>query len=137
MARLTPIISPWMCSRCSNRRAMSPVGTFDTCGHMVAMSVHRGRPKGTDRHPNRREWVESRCPDKTSRLHPRHVVPKLAQAYEPEVPVEMREWIGRTLASPDLAFDAQPPAQPHGGVIVDRSIGFANTADAEVALASA
>jgi hypothetical protein len=79
----------------------------------------------------------SRCSDKTSRLHPRHVVPKLAQAYEPEVPVEMREWIGRTLASPDLAFDAQPPAQPHGGVIVDRSIGFANTADAEVALASA
>ena len=25
--------------------------------------------------------------DKTSRLHPRHVVPKPAQAYEPEVPV--------------------------------------------------
>ena len=32
--------------------------------------------------------------DKTSRLHPRHVVPKPAQTYEPEVPVKMREWIG-------------------------------------------
>ena len=28
-----------------------------------------------------------RLSDKTSRLHPRHVVPKPAQAYEPEVPV--------------------------------------------------
>jgi hypothetical protein len=27
-----------------------------------------------------------RLSDKTSRLHPRHVVPKPAQAYEPEVP---------------------------------------------------
>jgi hypothetical protein len=34
-----------------------------------------------------------RLSDKTSRLHPRHVVPKPAQAYEPEVPVEVREWI--------------------------------------------
>jgi hypothetical protein len=29
--------------------------------------------------------------DKTSRLHPRHVVPKPTQAYEPEVPVKVRE----------------------------------------------
>jgi hypothetical protein len=28
-----------------------------------------------------------RLSDKTSRLHPWHVVPKPAQAYEPEVPV--------------------------------------------------
>src|SRR5215204_4523420 len=34
-----------------------------------------------------------RLSDKTSRLHPRHVAPKRAQAYEPEVPVEVREWI--------------------------------------------
>jgi hypothetical protein len=27
-----------------------------------------------------------------ARLHPRHVVPKPAQAYEPEMPVEVREW---------------------------------------------
>ena len=42
-----------------------------------------------------------RLSDKTSRLHPRHVVPKPAQAYEPEVPVKVREWISPALASPD------------------------------------
>jgi hypothetical protein len=30
-----------------------------------------------------------RLSDKTSRLHPRHVVPKPTQAYEPEVPVKV------------------------------------------------
>ena len=49
-----------------------------------------------------------RLSDKTSRLHPRHVVPKPAQAYEPEVPVKVREWIGPALLSPDLVLDAQP-----------------------------
>src|SRR6266849_3056220 len=34
-----------------------------------------------------------RLSDKPSRLRPRHVVPQPAQAYEPEVPVEVREWI--------------------------------------------
>ena len=58
--------------------------------------------------------------DKTSRLHPRHVVPKPAQAYEPKVPLKMREWIGPALASPDLVLDAQPPAQPHSCVGVER-----------------
>src|SRR5262245_40472962 len=48
--------------------------------------------------------------DKTSRLHPRHVVPKPAQAYEHKVPVKMREWIGPALASHDLVLEAQPPA---------------------------
>src|SRR5207249_10336956 len=38
-----------------------------------------------------------RLSDKTSRLHPRHVVPKPAQAYEPKVPVKMREWTGPPL----------------------------------------
>ena len=32
-----------------------------------------------------------RLSDKTSRLHPRHVVPKPTQAYEPKVPVKVRE----------------------------------------------
>jgi len=32
-----------------------------------------------------------RLSDKTSRLHPRHVVPKRDQTSEPEVPVKMRE----------------------------------------------
>src|SRR5882724_7178178 len=49
-----------------------------------------------------------RLSDKTSRLHPRHVVPKPGQTYEPEVPVKVREWIGPALASPDLVLDAQP-----------------------------
>jgi len=51
-----------------------------------------------------------RLSDKTSRLHPRHVVPKRGQAYEPEVPVEVREWIGPAPASSDLMLEAQPPA---------------------------
>src|ERR1700732_2063179 len=48
-----------------------------------------------------------RLSDKTSRLHPRHVVPKPAQAHEPEVPVKVREWIRPALASPDLVLEAQ------------------------------
>src|SRR5450756_606117 len=50
-----------------------------------------------------------RLSDKTSRLRPRHVEPKPAQAYEPEVPVEVREWIGPAPALPDLVLDAQRP----------------------------
>ena len=48
-----------------------------------------------------------RLSNKTSRLHPRHVVPKPAQAYEPEVPVKVREWIHPALASTDLVLEAQ------------------------------
>ena len=51
-----------------------------------------------------------RLSDKTSRLRPRHVAPERGQAYEPEVPVKVREWISPALASPDLVLDAQPPA---------------------------
>src|SRR5271167_464753 len=54
-----------------------------------------------------------RLSDKTSRLRPRHVVPKPAQAYEPEVPVEVREWIAPASSPPDFVLEAQPPAQPH------------------------
>ena len=44
-------------------------------------------------------WISRiRLSDKTSRLHPRHVVPQPAQAYEPEVPVKVREWISPALA---------------------------------------
>ena len=38
-----------------------------------------------------------RLSDKTSRLRPRLVVSKSAQAYESEVPVKVREWIGPAL----------------------------------------
>src|SRR6516165_1213233 len=73
-----------------------------------------------------------RLSDKTSRLHPRHVVPKRSQADEPEVPVKVREWIGPALASSDLVLDAQPPAQPHRGVVVDRPIRLCDGAYIEV-----
>src|SRR5450756_1260 len=65
-----------------------------------------------------------RLSDKTSRLRPRHVEPKPAQAYEPEVPVEVREWIGPAPALPDLVLDAQPPTQPHCCVGVELPIRF-------------
>src|SRR5437016_1580113 len=42
-----------------------------------------------------------RLSDKTSRLHPRRAATKLCQAYEPEVPVKVREWIAPALTSPD------------------------------------
>src|SRR5215831_10005896 len=63
-----------------------------------------------------------RLSDKTSRLHPRHVTSPRGQAYEPEVPVKVREWISPAPASPDFVLEAQPPAQPHSGVAVDRPI---------------
>ena len=47
-----------------------------------------------------------RLSDKTSRLHPRHVAPERGQAYEPEVPVQVREWISPATASPDLVLEA-------------------------------
>src|SRR6202043_4238273 len=72
-----------------------------------------------------------------SRLPPRPVVPKHAQPYEPEVPVEMREWIGPALASPDLVLDAQPPAQPHRGVAIECPIRLADSAYLEVVRPSA
>jgi hypothetical protein len=35
-------------------------------------------------------------------------------------PVKVRERIGPALASPDFVLEAQPPAQPHRRVVVDR-----------------
>src|ERR1700694_4378179 len=73
-----------------------------------------------------------RLSDKTSRLHPRHVVPKPTQTHEPEVPVEVRGWISPAPASPDLMLGTQPPTQPHSRVAVERPIRFADGANAEV-----
>src|SRR6202790_2797334 len=78
-----------------------------------------------------------RLSDKTSRLHPRRVAPKRSQTYEPEVPVKVREWISPALASPDLVLGAQPPAQPHSGVVVDRSVRLVDGAYVEVVRPSA
>jgi hypothetical protein len=65
-----------------------------------------------------------RLSDKTSRLRPRLAAPTRGQAYETVMPVEMREWIRPAPASPDLVLEAQPPAQPHGCVVVERPIRF-------------
>src|SRR3989449_4543168 len=65
-----------------------------------------------------------RLSDKTSRLRPRHVVPKPAQAYEPEVPVKMREWISPALASPDLVLEAQPPSAQRAVQLVHQLCGI-------------
>ena len=70
--------------------------------------------------------------DKTSRLRPRHVVPKPTQAYEPEVPVEVREWIAPAPSSPDFVLGAQPPAQPHRCVSIERPIRLADGSYLEV-----
>src|SRR5208337_4011855 len=78
-----------------------------------------------------------RLSDKTSRLRPRHVVPKPAQTYEPEVPVEVREWIAPAPASPDFVLGAQPPAQPHRCVGVERPIRLAVSAYRKVVRPSA
>jgi hypothetical protein len=63
-----------------------------------------------------------RLSDKTSRLRPRHVAPKPGQTHEPEGLVEVREWIAAALASSGLVLEAQPPAQPHSRVAVERAI---------------
>src|SRR5271167_3376977 len=73
-----------------------------------------------------------RLSDKTSRLHPRRATAELCQAYEPEVPVKVREWIAPALASPDFVLGPEPPAQPHSCVVVERAIRFAGGADTEV-----
>src|SRR6478735_2709652 len=54
------------------------------------------------------------------------------QTYEPEVPVEVREWIAPALASPALVLEPQPPAHPHSHVCVERAIRLAGGADAKV-----
>jgi len=54
----------------------------------------------------------TRLSDKTSRLRPRLVTPPRCQTHEPEVPVEVREWIGPAPASSDLVLVAQPPLPP-------------------------
>src|SRR5882757_8181772 len=48
-----------------------------------------------------------RLSDKTSRLHPRRAATKPCQAYEPEVPVKVREWIAPALTSPELVLEPQ------------------------------
>src|SRR6266851_8070079 len=85
------------------------------------------RRKSPNHGSNRRSQANApriRLSDKTSRLRPRRAAPTLGQTYEPEVPVEVREWIRPASASPDLVFGPQPPAQPHRCVAIERAIGL-------------
>ena len=68
------------------------------------------RRSGLGWFPKRQQIWQQIYNPRVSRLHPRHVVPKRGQAYEPEVPVEVREWISPAPASSDLMLEAQPPA---------------------------
>src|SRR6516162_1539763 len=79
----------------------------------------------------------NRLSDRTSRLRPRLVAPKRGQTNEPEVPVEAREWIGPALAPPNLVLAAQPPAQPHRCVIVERPVCLVDGSYLEVVRPSA
>src|SRR5215831_2640660 len=65
-----------------------------------------------------------RLSDKTSRLRPRLAAPSRGQTYETVMPVKVREWIRPAPASPDLVLEAQPSAQPHRCVVVERPIRF-------------
>jgi hypothetical protein len=47
-----------------------------------------------------------RLSDRTSRLHPRRAAPKLSQAHESEVPVQVREWIAPAPTMPDVVLVA-------------------------------
>ena len=50
-----------------------------------------------------------RLSDRTSRLHPRRAASKLREAYETEVPVQVRGWIAPAPASSRFVLAAQPP----------------------------
>src|SRR5437773_10394869 len=65
-----------------------------------------------------------RLSDKTSRLHPRHVVPQARETHETHGLVEVRGGLRPVPAASDLVLVAQPPAQPRRRVAVDRPIRF-------------
>ncbi len=62
-----------------------------------------------------------RLSDKTSRLRPRRAAPTLGQTYEPEVLVEVREWIRPASASPP--YYNRPTQDGLSGHFVLRAIG--------------
>src|SRR3954454_15849938 len=80
----------------------------------------------------RRRVSRTALSDKNSRPHPRRAAAEPGQTHEPEVPVEVREWIAPALASPALVLEPQPPAQPHSHVCVERAIRLAGGTDTEV-----
>src|SRR5688572_2533552 len=138
-------------SRPTPPRTHRPEGVESRCGAVAVGRTYLFPPLSSGGASLVRPWLRLHTPliepdmrsyrirlsDKTSRLHPRHVVPKPGQAYEPEVPVQVREWISPALASPDLVLEAQPPAQPHSGVVVERPIRLVDGAYLEVVRPSA
>jgi hypothetical protein len=88
--------------------AVEAVSAFGTPIAAAALGTAlRPRPKASE--PDVR-IARIRLSDKSSCLRPRHVVPKPAQTYEPEVPVEVRKWIGPALAALGFMLDAQRPS---------------------------
>jgi len=74
-----------------------------------------------------------RLSDKTSTPSrtPSHATAR-RQADEPEVPVQVREWIGSAPTPPELVLMAQPPTQPRSGVAVERPVRAAVRTYSEV-----
>jgi hypothetical protein len=123
MFRPPSLLAPQVVPTAANTPAGQPglLRPGTSCFVASARTGYANRPntgnwRCRDSHPARLPALSAapishiRLSDKTSRLRPRLVVPKPAQAYEPEVPVKVREWIGPALASPDLMLEAQPPA---------------------------
>ena len=74
-----------------------------------------------------RQISRIRLSDKTSRVHPRRAAAKLSQAYETEVPIQVREWIAPATTSPELMLGTQPPTQPRWSY---RRVGLSPTGKA-------
>src|SRR5215468_11524919 len=133
------------------QRPSSPSWVESRCGAVSVGRTYRFPPLSSGGALVVRPWLRFHIPliepdlqisrfrlsDKTSRLHPRHVTSPRGQAYEPEVPVKVREWISPAPASSDLVLEAQPPAQPHSGVVIDRPIRLGDGAYLEVVRPSA
>ena len=74
-----------------------------------------------------------RLSDKTLTLsHTPGYATARGQTHEPEVPVQVREWISPASVSPSSVFGAQPPTQPRSGVAVKRAIRSAVGTNTEV-----
>src|SRR5271170_2323130 len=145
-ARRTNGTARWRAPRCSGRAWCSRRSVESRCGAVAVGRTYLLPPLSSGGASLVQPWLRLHTPliepdvridrirlsDKTSRLHPRHVMPKPAQSYEPEVPIEVRGWIGPAPASPDLVLGTQPPTQPHSRVAVERAIRFADRANAEV-----
>src|ERR1700681_814161 len=138
--------SNWVANRRSIRYPRWPRCVESRCGAVAVGRTYLFPPLSSGGASLVRPWLRFHIPliepdmriyrirlsDKTSRLHPRRAATKPGQAYEPEVLVEVREWIGSALAPPDFVLEAHPPAQPHSCVVVEHPIRFADGANAKV-----